>query len=54
MHDVTIILKQNGTTMYTTTTPTSGLGNYQFLNVANGDYTVYLSTSKIMGWRYNK
>ena len=49
MHDVTVTLKQAGTTMYTANTPSTGSGNYQFLNVADGAYTVCLSSAKPWG-----
>ena len=49
MHDVTVTLKQAGVTKYTANTPSTGNGNYQLLNVANGDYTVCLSSSKPWG-----
>jgi protein associated with RNAse G/E len=49
MHNVTVTLKQDGTTMYSTTTPLTGNGNYEFLGVANGTYTVHLSSPKPWG-----
>ncbi len=49
MHDVTVTLKQGATPVYTTTTPSTGNGNYQFLGVANGTYTVSLSSTKPWG-----
>jgi hypothetical protein len=49
MHNVTVSLKQGSTTMYTTTTPSIGNGNYEFLGVANGTYTVHLSSPKPWG-----
>jgi hypothetical protein len=48
MHDVTVTL-QGSTTMYTTTTAATGTGNYQILGVADGIYTVSLSSSKPWG-----
>jgi len=49
MHGVTLSLKQAGTVVYTTTTPPTGNGNYQFNGVASGSYTVCLSSSKPWG-----
>ena len=49
MHDVIVTLKQGNVTKYTASTPATGNGNYQFLNVVSGDYTVYLSSAKPWG-----
>ncbi len=49
MHNVTVVLKQGTETKYTTTTPSTGNGTYQFLNVVSGDYTVCLSSAKPWG-----
>ncbi len=49
MHDVTVTLKQNDVTKYTAVTPSTGNGNYQFLNVVPGDYKVCLSSAKPWG-----
>ena len=47
MHNVTVTLI--GPSNFTTTTPATGNGNYQFLGIPNGTYTVYLSSSKPWG-----
>jgi len=49
MHDVAIALKLGGSTIYSTSTAAGGQGNYQFLGVANGTYTVSLSSTKPWG-----
>ncbi|MEI7662249.1 MAG: hypothetical protein WCK34_08625, partial [Bacteroidota bacterium] len=49
MHDVTVRLKQGAVVRYTTTTSSSGNGNYLFPSVDPGSYTICLSSSKPWG-----
>lgn len=49
MHNVTVALVQNGTTMYSTITSSSGNGSYSFPAVAAGTYTVYFSLPTPVG-----
>ncbi len=49
VHNVTIYLKQNGNTIYTTTTTETGPATYNFSNVLAGTYEIYFSTFSPVG-----